>query len=172
MTGEAVDGKLAAAASRAGVGIIRAHDLARFASATARYGIGQENVEKVLLSPGWSRLEIPGAVFVGSVRRYFPKPKCLSISLNGTIKVEVGHTLWVRLRDRYERFEVTSMQQDKVAIDAAKAGDVGVIVDLKRNEVAEGAEVFLDTSRSASDNCKVRTHSLLQELLGGFKSGY
>lgn len=168
---EAIDPIIASEAVSRGIRIARSHDLARFASACKTNGWSMEEIAAELFAVGWSRLPPPNTRIVGTVRRYFPRQKVMSINLDGSSAVSVGDTLWVRVRDALLPFPVHSMQQNKQVVSTAQTGCIGVEAEFVANLVVLEGEVFLDLRQQTQSDPTLEA-SALQELLGGFKGGY
>ncbi len=122
---EGVDAMINTSASTAGIGIVRSHDLARFASAAWLNKWAESEIAQELLRPGWGRLPPVHTKEVGQVRRYFPQRNVISIQLNGQADVSIGDMLWVRLRnewrklpfDRCSRIVFRFPQHERVALE-------------------------------------------------------
>jgi hypothetical protein len=168
---EGADAGISASASKAGIGVIRSHDLARFATAVRSNEWAETDIAQELLRPGWGRLPPVNAKEVGQVRRYFPQRNVISIQLNGQIDVSIGDLLWVRLRNELRQFPIRSMQQERDSITTARNGCIGVEVELPRNDVVAEGDVFLDM-RAKAPPTDISGASAVQQLLGGFRVGY
>lgn len=168
---EGVDAGISAIASKAGIGVIRSHDLARFATAVRSNEWAETDIAQELLRPGWGRLPPVNAKEVGQVRRYFPQRNVISIQLNGQIDVSIGDLLWVRLRNELRQFPIRSMQQERDSITTARNGCIGVEVELPKNDVVAEGDVFLDM-RAKAPPTDISGASAVQQLLGGFRGGY
>jgi hypothetical protein len=152
------------------IAIIRADDLARFGSAARNFGWLEADIQTLFRLPGWSRLPPPNCVSVGAVKKLFPDIQVVSAELNGQYSIATGCLLYLRLRDRYVRFKVESMQRNGSEIAVATVGRVGFRIgkDLKliRSEVPDDAELFMQTGGDTAES-NMSKPSRLQEMLKG-----
>jgi hypothetical protein len=168
---EGSDSDISGSASKAGIGVVRSHDLARFASAAWSNKWAGADISEELLKPGWGRLPPINVKEVGKVRRYFPQRNVISIELNGQIDVSIDDLLWVRLRNELRQFPIRSMQQEHNPVTTARNGCIGVEVELPRNDVVAEGDVFLDM-RAKAPPTDISGASAVQQFLGGFRGGY
>ncbi|MEZ6035505.1 MAG: hypothetical protein R3C17_20605 [Planctomycetaceae bacterium] len=152
------------------IAIIRTDDLARFASGARRFDWLDSDIQLQFTSPGWSRLFPPNSVSAGVVKRLYPKLQVLSVQLNGQHSVSVGCFMYLRLRDKFVRFKVESMQENGAEVEIATVGLIGLHIgddlNLLRSDLPDDAELFVQTDAFPSE-LDTSKPSRLQEMLKG-----
>jgi len=153
-----------------GIAIIRTDDLARFASGARKFDWLDSDIQLQFTSPGWSRMLPPNCVSAGVVKKLFPEIQVLSAELNGQHTASPGCLMYLRLRDRFVRFKVESIQENRAEIATATVGRIGLRIgdDLKliRSEVPDDAELFIQTGGDSTES-NTSKPSRLQEMLRG-----
>lgn len=108
-------------------------------------------VSRSLMRPGRVG-DPPGFREVGYVRKFFDRPQVASVVLDDSATVHRGDFLLIRLADRYHGQEIKSMQKDRVDIDEAHGGVVGIQTTLRRSALGFGDYVFVRAGRGTSIN--------------------
>ncbi|MCM1211475.1 MAG: hypothetical protein NC318_07715 [Blautia sp.] len=76
---------------------------------------------------------------IGVVTEYYKKPKACIINLKNT-EIKCGICVWGKKEDVWKKGKICSIQVDGKDVDAAKDGEVGVVLDI---ELANGFELFV-----------------------------
>lgn len=124
------------------VSMVKSEDLARVALASRELGWDPKPIIEDLLEPGRRAVSPLGSQTIGKVVDFYARPRAAIIDLNGQVEVVVGDTLIIRCGKRYVKQSIESMQQDSVAVERAKYGEIGIVVDTS-NAKLKGCEVFL-----------------------------
>ena len=73
-----------------------------------------------------------------------------SVVLGPSTTIRCGDFIVIRLADRYYGQEIESMQRDRVNIDEAHGGVIGIQTALRRSDVGLGNYVFVRPGRGIS----------------------
>jgi hypothetical protein len=101
------------------------------------------DVSQSLMHAGQVGLVPPGFRDVGYVRTFFDRPQVASVILEGDATVRRGDFVLIRLDDHYYGQEIKSMQKDRIDIEEAKGGIIGIQLDLRRSDVTVASAVFV-----------------------------
>ena len=76
---------------------------------------------------------------IGVVTEYYKKPKACIFNLKN-VEIKCSICVWARKGDVWKKGNICSIQVDGKDVDAAKDGEVGVVLDI---ELAKGFELFI-----------------------------
>lgn len=76
---------------------------------------------------------------IGTVTEYFKKPKACILNLND-VEIKCGICIWAKKGELWKRGRICSIRVDDNAVETAKSGEVGLVLDI---ELAKGFELFI-----------------------------
>ena len=147
---EAVSEAAARTAVACGIAVVTTVDLLLLIKGVEASLWSFSEVSRSLMRPGRVGVEPPSFHYVGLVRKFFDRPQVASVALDPSATVRCGDFIVIRLADRYYGQEIESMQRDRVNIDEAHGGVVGIQTALRRSDVGVGDFVFVRAGCSVS----------------------
>jgi hypothetical protein len=91
-----------------------------------------------MFQPGRSLSGPPCCELIGTVNKYYEKPKALSVAVAAGAELRKGDTIVVRLKHRYHQQLVESLTHNKQQVQVvAGPANAGVGADLDRSDVFE-----------------------------------
>jgi hypothetical protein len=106
----------------------------------------------------------PAATLLGTVYHFWDRPGVLGIQPTESVSVQTGQIVAVALRERFHQQEITEVKRDD-------AGRLTLKVNLERNDVPLGTNVFLLDSdlsfQTVTEKTKDERSPFIRAIAGG-----
>ena len=147
---KAIPDDAAQAAALCGITLITAVDLLLLVLGSGSFKWDVDRIRAILSKPGRQGTCPPNCTRVGTVYHFYEKPQVVSVALDPSAVIRTGNMLVLRLRDRYHRQPVDSIQVKKSAATEAHGEErAGIKTTLHRGDIPLGSVVFIEEKVSS-----------------------
>jgi hypothetical protein len=137
-------------ARHCGISVCSTVDTLLVIDAAKRHGWASRPIEDAVFQPGRTLTGPPGYELIGTVNKYYERPKALSVAVAAGAELRKGDTIVVRLKNGYHQQLVDSLEHNRQQVQVVAGPAIaGVGADLDRSDVFEEARgrVFVNSQK-------------------------